>query len=143
MHGTLTGSPGPRLAVVLEEMNLTMNRLRAYWADRVAQDRALPKEDRDWLPAVSPAVRGLENASYVGRELKVHLIFISQRMSARSTAGSADVRMNLGIRILAGYDADTWKMLVGPGTPMPAPSRHAGRVQVAVKGGEITETVRR
>ena len=120
-------------------MNLTMNRLRSYWADLVSQDRALPKEDRDFLPAVSPAVRGLENAFYAGRELKVHLLFVSQRMSAKATAGSADVRMNIGIRLLAGYDADTWKMVAGPSVPMPAPSRHQGRTQVCVKGGDVTE----
>ena len=29
--------------MILEEQNLLMNRLRAYWADRVAEDRARPK----------------------------------------------------------------------------------------------------
>ena len=139
IYGNLAGSPGARLLVVLEEMNLTMNRLRGYWSERIAEDRALPKEDRDFLPAVSPAVRGLENAFYAGRELKVHLLFVSQRMSAKATAGSADVRMNIGIRLLAGYDADTWKMVAGASVPMPPPSRHRGRMQACVKGGDVTE----
>jgi hypothetical protein len=30
-------------------------------------------------------------------------------------------------------------MLVGKGTPMPPPSKHAGRMQVFVKGGDLTE----
>lgn len=139
VYGNLTGSPGPRLIIVLEEMNLTMNRLRGYWAERIAEDKALPKEEREYPPAVSPAVRGLENAFYAGRELKVHLLFVSQRMSAKATAGSADVRMNIGIRLLAGYDADTWKMVVGPSVPMPSPSRTLGRMQVYVKGGDVAE----
>ena len=141
-YGNLTGNPGPRLFVIMEEQNLMMNRLRSYWAERVAEDRALPKEDREYLPAVSPAVRGFENASYVGRELKVHLVFIGQRFTAEAAGGGskgAAVRMNTGIRILAGYDDDTWKMLVGKQTPMPPPSRHAGRMQVYVKGGDVTE----
>lgn len=143
IYGELTGSPGPRLVVVAEELNLTMNRLKAYWDELVAEDKALPREERENLPATSPAVRGLENCSYVGRELKVHEIFVGQRLSASATGGGskgADVRMNIGTRLLAGYDDDTWKMLVGKQTPMPPPSKHAGRVQVYVKGSGLTET---
>ena len=119
-----------------------MNRLRSYWADRVAEDRALPKEDREYLPAVSPAIRGFENASYAGRELRVHLIFIAQRFTAEAAGGGskgAAVRMNTGIRILGGYDDDTWKMLVGKQTPMPPPSKHEGRMQLFVQGGGLAE----
>ena len=140
--GNLTGNPGARLFVIMEEQNLMMNRLRSYWAERIAEDRALRREDRENLPAVSPAVRGFENASYVGRELKVHLVFISQRFTAEAAGGGskgAAVRMNTGIRLLAGYDDDTWKMLVGKTIPMPSPSKHAGRMQLYVKGGDVTE----
>jgi hypothetical protein len=137
--GNLRGSPGPRLMVVLEELNLLANRLQSYWDMLRAEDKALPRDMRENLPAVSPAKRALENASYIGRELKVHLFFVSQRLSARATAGSADVRMNIGTRLLAGYDDDTWKMLVGKQTPMPPPSRHQGRMQVYVKGGDLAE----
>lgn len=135
--GNVTGSPGPRLVVFLEEQNLMMNRLRAYWAERIAEDKALPKDMRENLPAVSPAVRGFEAASYAGRELKVHLVFVAQRFTAEAAGGGskgASVRMNAGIRMLAGYDDDTWKMLVGKQTPMPAAAKHAGRIQVFVKG---------
>lgn len=141
-YGNLSGSPGPRLVVFLEEQNLMMNRLRAYWAKRVAEDKALPKEERENLPAVSPAIRGFEAASYAGRELKIHLVFISQRFTAEAAGGGskgAAVRMNAGIRLLAGYDDDTWKMLVGKSIPMPPASKHAGRMQVYVKGGDVTE----
>jgi hypothetical protein len=141
--GNLTGSPGPRLVVFLEEQNLMMNRLRAHWAQRIAEDKALPKDEREWLPAVSPAVRGFEAASYAGRELKVHLVFVAQRFTAEAAGGGskgASVRMNAGIRLLAGYDDDTWKMLVGKAVPMPVPAKHAGRVQVFVKGRDgVTE----
>lgn len=135
--GNLTGSPGPRLVVFLEEQNLMMNRLRAYWAERIAEDKALPKDTRENLPAVSPAIRGFEAASYAGRELKIHLVFVAQRFTAEAAGGGskgASVRMNAGIRLLAGYDDDTWKMLVGKAVPMPAAAKHAGRLQVFVKG---------
>ena len=135
--GNVTGSPGPRLVVFLEEQNLMMNRLRAYWSERIAEDKALPKDMRENLPAVSPAVRGFEAASYAGRELKVHLVFVAQRFTAEAAGGGAKgaaVRMNAGIRMLAGYDDDTWKMLVGKNEPMPSSSKHAGRIQVFVKG---------
>jgi hypothetical protein len=88
---------------------------------------------------VSPAVRGFEAASYAGRELKVHLCFVAQRFTAEAAGGGAkgaSVRMNAGIRLLAGYDDDTWKMLVGKNVPMPVSSKHAGRLQVFVKGRE-------
>ena len=35
-----TGSPGPRLFIILEEQNLLMNRLRSYWAEQIAEDKA-------------------------------------------------------------------------------------------------------
>ncbi len=140
IYGNLTGSPGPRMLIVLEELNLMINRLRSYWSELLSADKSLPKEEREYLPAMSPAVRAMENASYIGRELKVHLLFVSQRLSAKATAGSGDVRMNMGTRILAGYDAATWDMLVGKQVPMPPPSRHRGRMQVNVKGGSLTET---
>lgn len=136
-YGNLTGDPGPRLVVFLEEQNLMMNRLRAYWAERIAEDKALPKDMRENLPAVSPAVRGFEAASYAGRELKIHLVFVAQRFTAEAAGGGAKgaaVRMNAGTRLLAGYDDDTWKMLVGKNVPMPVPAKHAGRIQVFVKG---------
>ena len=142
--GNLRGSPGPRLVVFLEEQNLMMNRLKAYWSEQLAQDKALPKEDRENLPAVSPAIRGFEAASYAGRELKVHLVFVAQRFTAEAAGGGskgASVRMNAGIRMLAGYDDDTWKMLVGKNVPMPASSKHAGRIQVYVKGRDGITTV--
>jgi hypothetical protein len=140
IYGNLTGSPGPRMLIVLEELNLMMNRLRSYWSELQSEDKALPKDMRENLPQMSPAIRAMENASYIGRELKVHLLFVSQRLSAKATAGSGDVRMNMGTRILAGYDAATWDMLVGKQVPMPPPSRHRGRMQVNVKGGSLTET---
>ena len=91
---------------------------------------------------MSPAIKGFENGSYVGRELNVHLIFIAQRFTAEAAGGGskgAAVRMNTGIRILAGYDDDTWKMLVGKQTAMPSSSKHEGRMQVYIKGGDLTE----
>jgi hypothetical protein len=139
--GVLYGSPGPRLFVILEEQNLLINRLKAYWAERIAEDKARAPADRQHLPPTSPAVRAFTNASYVGRELKVHLVFISQRLTAEAVGGSqgAAVRMNLGTRILGGYDEDTWKMLVGKSVPMPPPSRNPGRMQIYVRGRDPQE----
>ena len=142
LEGNIDGSPGPPLFVIMEEQNLMRNRLASYWAAMVAADRALDKEVRKFLSTASPAVQGFENASYVGRELGVHLVFISQRFTAEAAGGGgkgAAVRMNTGIRILAGYDDATWTMLVGKGVPMPPPSRLRGRMQVHVKGGDTTE----
>lgn len=140
-EGNLFGDPGPPLAVVIEELNLLSNRLRSYWAQRIAEDRALPKDQRENLPTTSPALVGLENATHVGRELKVHLLYVSQRMTASALGGGnaargAAIRQQLGIRALAGWDEDSWDMLVGRSVPMPAPSKRPGRMQIVVKGGD-------
>src|SRR5579875_597933 len=137
VYGRLTGSPGPPLLVVLEEQNLTMNRLRSYWDELRAADKTLPPDQRQNLPAVSPAIRGFENASYAGRELQIILAFVAQRFTAEAAGGGAKgaaVRLNAGTRLLGGYDAATWDMLVGRHVPMPPPSRHPGRMQLYVKG---------
>ncbi len=92
--GNVTGRPGPRLVVFLEEQNLLMNRLRAYWAERVAEDgRCRRRTCGRSCPPVSPAIRGFENASYAGRELKVHLVFVAQRFTAEAAGGGSQGRV--------------------------------------------------
>jgi hypothetical protein len=114
---------GPRLILVMEEMNATANRLAAHW--RKIKD----KED----PAVSPAVEALNDILFMGRAVRVNVLAVAQMMTARALGGP-EARENFATRILARYTLNAWKMLVPEVWPMPRTSRHAGRVQVVMAG---------
>lgn len=119
---------GPRLVLVMEEMNATANRLMAYWR------KIKEKED----PAVSPAIEALGDILFMGRAVRVNVIAVAQMMTAR-TLGGPEARENFATRILARYTLNAWKMLVPEVWPMPRMSRHQGRVQVVI-GGQARET---
>jgi len=114
---------GPRIELVMEEMNATANRLSAYWRK--------VKEKSD--PAVSPAVEALGDILFMGRAVMVNVIAVAQMMTAR-TLGGPEARENFATRIMARYTVNAWKMLVPEVWPMPRSSRHAGRVQVVIAG---------
>lgn len=118
IEGEVHANVGPRILVIAEELNATQARLQAYWRQIRAPDD----------PKRSPATEALEEALFLGRQVRVHVLQIGQRLSARAS-GSGDARENLAVRILARHSAATWKMLV-PEHPMPPPSGHLGRVQV-------------
>lgn len=119
--------PGARILVIFEEMNATMAKLTSYWAE------VREKED----PKTSPAVQAFRDLMCMGRSAKVNLFGVAQMLTARTTGGS-EARENFGIRCLARYTANNWKMLV-PEVPMPRKSRTRGRWQFVV-AGEATET---
>lgn len=114
---------GPRVFVLAEEMNATVNRLNEYWQETREKDD----------PKQSPAIKALGDVLFMGRASRVHVIAIAQLMTAR-TLGGPEARENFSTRILARYSANAWRMLVPEIWPMPRASRHAGRVQVALAG---------
>lgn len=114
---------GPRIMLVMEEMNATANRLSAYWR------RTKDKSD----PAVSPAVEALGDILFMGRAVMVNVIAVAQMMTAK-TLGGGEMRENFATRIMARYTLNAWKMLAPEVWPMPRSSRHAGRVQVVIAG---------
>jgi hypothetical protein len=117
--------PGHRVLVLCEELNGTIGQLRAFWDDtRGAGD-----------PKTSPALRALGELLYMGRSAKVNVVGVAQMLTARAIGGP-ESRENFGIRCLARYTANSWRMLTG--IPMPPPSRALGRWQVVV-GGQATE----
>lgn len=113
---------GPRLWIVAEELNLATPRLKQFWSD--IRDPDQPKR--------SPALDGLGAVAFAGRAVKMHLIVIGQMLTAASLGGG-DVRENMGVRCLARYSANSWKMQAGD-LPMPPPSDIPGRVQVIASG---------
>jgi hypothetical protein len=114
---------GPRIQLVMEEMNATANRLAAYW--RKTRDKA--------DPTVSPAVEALADILFMGRAVLVNVIAVAQMMTAK-TLGGPESRENFATRIMARYTLNAWKMLVPEVWPMPRRSNHQGRVQVVTAG---------
>lgn len=118
---------GPRVIVCYEEANATARLLRDYW-----HEHRLPRQ-----PKYSPAIRGLEQGHFSARELGINFMTFAQMLSARA-ALSPEARETMGTRIVGSYTLNNWRMMA-PEHPMPASSRHKGRVQV-IAGGAVTET---
>jgi hypothetical protein len=119
--------PGPRVLVIAEELNATFSQLRDHW------DAVRAKGDAK----VSPAVKAFRNLLFMGRSAKVNVLAVAQMLTAQTTGGP-ETRENFGIRCLARYTANNWKMLA-PEAAMPRASRVLGRWQI-VTGGVATET---
>ena len=119
--GDILGDVGPTLWIIAEELNLAVPRLKQYWAS--IRDKEDPKR--------SPALDGLAAVSFAGRAVRMHLIVIGQMLTAASLGGG-DVRENIGVRMMARYTANSWKMQTD--LPMPPPSDVPGRVQIIASG---------
>jgi hypothetical protein len=127
MHEPEGWDPGPRTLIIAEELNATINLLSQWWAD--VRDKSDPKR--------CPSITALNNIAFMGRSAKKNLLAIAQMLTARAIGGP-EARENFGIRCLARYTANNWKMLV-PEAGMPRSSRTLGRWQIVV-GGIATET---
>jgi len=119
--------PGPRVLVIAEELNATIGQLADYWSD--IREKGEPK--------TSPAIKALKNLLFMGRSAKINVLAIAQMLTARAIGGP-EARENFGIRCLARYTANAWKMLV-PEAAYRVASRVLGRWQVVV-AGVATET---
>jgi len=126
LHEAEDWDPGQRVLVICEELNATIGQLANWWAEN--REKGEPKR--------SPAISALANLLFMGRSAKVNVIAIAQMLTARAIGGP-EARENFGIRCLARYTANNWKMLV-PEAAMPKSSRTLGRWQVVI-GGQATE----
>ncbi|MEV7296654.1 hypothetical protein AB0N79_34285 [Streptomyces microflavus] len=72
---------GPRLLILLEEVNATMKQLARYWEKT--------RESGD--PKVSPAVDALNEILYMGRQLRMHVLLVAQSATARALGGRRSV----------------------------------------------------
>lgn len=114
---------GPRLVILLEEINATMKQLTRYW-DSI-------KEKGD--PKVSPAVDALAEILFMGRAVRLNVLLVAQSATARALGGP-EMRENFATRILARYTQNAWRMLVPEVHPAPKSTRHIGRAQVVLGG---------
>lgn len=118
VEGEVHANVGPRIFVVAEELNMLQPRLKAHWRSiRGPGD-----------PARSPAQDALDAVLFAGRQVRVNVLEIGQRLSAAATGGG-DARENLAVRILGRYSPSVWKLLAGEHA-MPPSSRTPGRIQV-------------
>ncbi|MGW3789676.1 helicase HerA domain-containing protein [Micromonospora arida] len=127
MHEADDWDPGPRVLVICEELNATIGQLGNFWAE--ARGKGDPKR--------SPAISALADLLFLGRSAKVNVLAVAQMLTARAIGGP-EARENFGVRCLARFTANNWKMLV-PEAAQPRPSRTLGRWQIVV-GGQATET---
>lgn len=123
--GPIAEAPvGPRIVVVFEEMNATMSSLRAL-------DKRLPEGNYT-------AHQGLEDISFMGRAVRMHLVSFAQLASYRASGGS-EVIENYGTRILIGHSPQAWRYLASDcGKPITAPEEK-GR-GIVCQGGKARET---
>ncbi|NEC12533.1 DUF87 domain-containing protein [Streptomyces sp. SID8014] len=119
---------GPRIVILLEEVNATMRQLTRYWEKL--------REPGD--PKTSPAVDALAEILFMGRQVRLHVLLVAQSATARALGGP-EMRENFATRILVRYTLNAWRMLVPEVVPAPKPTSHPGRVQV-VRGGRAHET---
>lgn len=126
LHEAEDWDPGERELVICEELNATIGQLTNFWAE--TREKSDPKR--------SPAVSALADLLFMGRSAKVNVFAIAQMLTARAIGGP-EARENFGIRFLARYTTNNWKMLV-PEAAMPRSSRTLGRWQVVI-GGQATE----
>jgi hypothetical protein len=119
---------GPRLLILLEEVNATMKQLARYW------ERTRESGD----PKVSPAIDALNEILYMGRQVRMHVLLVAQSATARALGGP-EVREQFATRILARYSMNAWRMLASEIHPAPKSTKHVGRAQVVI-GGTARET---
>jgi len=127
-----------RHVLIIEEQNSLLDDLNAYW-DEYRQ--SLSPAERGTTPKKNPAIGDLRYILNKGRQSRVNVISIYQRMSA-TAAGGGDARENYGAKILARCSPQTWKILVGTGAvPSAARSRIPGRAVFVL--GEDAHAVQR
>lgn len=114
---------GPRIVILLEEVNATMAQLKRYWAKI--------RESGD--SKTSPAVDALAEILFMGRQVRLHVLLVAQSATAQAVGGPA-MRENFSTRILVRYTLNAWRMLVPEVSPIPMASEHPGRVQVVTRG---------
>lgn len=116
MDGNVHADVGPRIIIIAEELNATVDELRGYW-------RELGEKGR------SPALTAFDKVSFTGRQAKAHIVYIGQSLSAKAMGGGRDSTENMGVIALARYKPRTWKMLASD-YPMPPVDLTPGRLQV-------------
>lgn len=119
IDGTVSADVGPRIFVLGEELNAAIAMLRAWWREERA-----PSD-----PVRPPSLTALDLVNFTGRQTKVNLGYVGQRLSDKATGGGGDARESIGVIAFGRWKPSTWKMLAAD-HPMPPKSNTPGRIQV-------------
>lgn len=122
-----TGEQHQRTLIVLEERNITREKLQSYWASI--------REKGD--EARSPALRAVASLVNAGRSVGINCVASAQRFDA-AAIGGGDVRGSFQLRSLSRWDEQARRMLIPDITPKPKSSNHPGRA-IVVAAGEVTD----
>lgn len=114
------GPTFPRIVVLCEELNATMDQLGQWWKNNRPRGGDV----------ISPAIVGLRSVLFMGRAVQIHVLAVAQMATARSLGGP-EGRENFAVRVLANYSANAAKMLV-PDCNLPAADSHKGRAMVCI-----------
>jgi hypothetical protein len=114
----------PRHVLIIEEQNSWINYAKQYWAD---YRNELTSAERGRTPRENPAIGDLGFILNQGRQSRMNVFSVYQRMSARASGGG-DLRENYYAKLLARFSPQTWKILVGT-TPVPRSSKINGRAK--------------
>lgn len=120
----LTLTEFPRHALIIEEQNSWIQYAKQYWKD---YRNELSSQDRGRVPADPPVISDLGFILFQGRQSRMNVISVFQRMSA-TASGGGDLRENYYAKLLARFSPQTWKLLVGT-TPVPRSSKVNGRAK--------------
>jgi hypothetical protein len=126
LSGEVHGDVGPRVFVLAEELNALQKELKRIWRHMGGK-------------GPSPAAEALDVILFTGRQFKVHVLQIAQRLSAKASGsdGTADSRENIGAIVFKDAKEQTWKLLAD-GHAQPPKSGHPGRYQLVTRK-EVTE----
>lgn len=119
IQGRVHADVGPRILVVCEELNAAMPKLRRHWQAVRGYDD----------PVRSPALDALDAASFMGRQVKINLLYIGQALSAAAMGGGRDSTENVGVIAMRWTTPRTWKMLA-PDHAQPPRSAVPGLIHV-------------
>lgn len=114
----------PRHVLIIEEQNSWINYARQYWKD---YRNDLTSAERSRIPAEPSVIGDLGFILFQGRQSRMNVVSVFQRMSA-AASGGGDLRENYYAKLLSRFSPQTWKLLVGT-TPVPRSSKINGRAK--------------
>ncbi len=129
IDGKVHADVGPPLFVIIEEMNAMQRKLIRYW------QKELGEKGR------SPASDASDELLFVGRQVKVFVVPIGQRLSVKALSGGGvggDARDNIGTYAMYDPGVAAWR-ITGWEHPLPGAANHVGRIQI-VTAASVTET---
>jgi hypothetical protein len=132
IDGNVHANVGPPLFVVIEEMNAMQRKLSKYWMKELREQGE---------PARSPAADASDELLFVGRQVRVFLVPIGQRLSVKALSGAGvggDARDNIGTYAMYDPSMSAWR-IHGWEHPIPGATSHVGRLQI-VTASSVTET---